>query len=127
MIVIYYLWFPKDKRFMKALGEISQRIIPICLTVPVLYTVYGVLAFEWVQTGLVTQSGFEAFVYGFGDVGGLTQYHNTWFSITIMCPLVSGVTQTFFAWRIWTLGRSKILAAAVLFVSPLPRGIPGEL
>ena len=77
---------------------------------------YGLLIYEWVQTGLATDAAFDNFVYNYGVPGELVQFHNTWFSVTIMCAFVSFVVQTFFAWRIWILGRSKILTGVILFV-----------
>ena len=82
---------------------------------------YGLLIYEWVQTGLATDAAFDNFVYNYGVPGELVQFHNTWFSVTIMCAFVSFVVQTFFAWRIWILGRSKILTGIILFVRTMHR------
>ena len=80
-------------------------------------TVYGILVYEWVQTGLITDFAFDNFVYDYGQRTALTQFHNSWFSVTIMCSVISWVVQTFFAWRIWVLGRSRVLTGFILFVS----------
>ncbi|KAH9944954.1 uncharacterized protein BXZ73DRAFT_38135 [Epithele typhae] len=95
---IYHLWFPHDRLYIKSL-------------------VYGLLIYECVQTGLVTDFAFDNFVYGYGQRAILTQFHNTWFSVTIMCSLVSCVVQSYFAYRVWVLGRSAILTGIILFLS----------
>ncbi|EJF59193.1 hypothetical protein BD309DRAFT_857070 [Dichomitus squalens] len=97
-VYFYYLLFPKD---------------PVALR----YLVYGILAYEWVQTGLITEVAFDNFVYGYGDRNVLTAFHNTWFSVTIMCSIVSGVVQSYFAYRTWVLARSVILTSVIAFIS----------
>ncbi|KAI0788169.1 hypothetical protein C8Q74DRAFT_661064 [Fomes fomentarius] len=72
---------------------------------------------EWVQTGLVTDFAFDNFVYGYGQPQELVAFHNTWFSVTIMCALLSAVVQCYFAYRIWVLGKSKVLTGAIVFLS----------
>lgn len=67
----------------------------------------GVLAYEWVQTGLITAAAMQIYVYDYGNVLSMLAFHNTWFSATIMCGLISAVVQVFFAWRIYQLSRSR--------------------
>lgn len=89
-----------------------------------IHQVYAMWIWEWVQTGLVTDFAFDNFVYGYGQPKELVAFHNTWFSVTIMCALLSAVVQCYFAYRIWVLGKSKVLTGAIVFVrtfdSPLP-------
>ena len=66
-------------------------------------TVYGVLIFEWVQTGLLSASAFQIFVYHYGDVGIVTKIYNGWFTIPVMAAMISMVVQSFFAWRIYII------------------------
>ncbi|TFK84677.1 hypothetical protein K466DRAFT_216259 [Polyporus arcularius HHB13444] len=94
----YHLWFPRDPLWLKAL-------------------VYGLLIWEWVQTGLITDVAFENFVYNYGDHAALVAFHNTWFSVTIMSAIASGVIQGYFAWRILMVGRSKLLTTGIVFMS----------
>ena len=77
------------------------------------------MIYEWVQTGLVTDIAFDSFVYGYGNRSILVEYHNSWFSVTIMCAVVSYIVQSFFAWRIWILGRPRLLMPIILFVRPV--------
>ncbi|KAI0749992.1 hypothetical protein C8Q80DRAFT_1165165 [Daedaleopsis nitida] len=97
-VYLYHTCFPRDSLSLKSL-------------------VYGILVYEWVQTGLATDFAFDNFVYGFGQRSALTAFHNTWFSVTIMCSVISAVVQCYFALRIWVLGRSRVLTGAVVFVS----------
>ncbi|KAI0630878.1 hypothetical protein C8Q77DRAFT_232671 [Trametes polyzona] len=87
---IYYLLFPSD--------TIATKIL-----------VYGAFVYEWIQISLVTQAAFENNVYNFGNVDSLTHFHNTWFSIPIMCAIISAVVQWYFCWRIFAFSRLKVL------------------
>lgn len=86
--------------------------------------VYGMLIYEWVQTGLITAVGMDIYVYAYGDVSTITGAHNGWFSVPIMDGIVATVVQTFFAWRIYRLSRmrlfkSRLLAGSIVVVSCL--------
>ncbi|KAI1783603.1 hypothetical protein LXA43DRAFT_977057 [Ganoderma leucocontextum] len=97
-VYVYYLLFPKDPASLR-------------------YLVYGMLVYEWIQTGLITQVAFDNFVYGYGDVATLTAFHNTWFSVTIMCSLTSGVVQCYFAYRTWILAHSVVITSVIVVFS----------
>lgn len=79
------------------------------------------LAFEWVQTGLVTGVAFKIFVYNYGDTESLTKIYYGWFFVAVMCSIVSVTVQLFFAWRIFVLARSLLIAGAITLVRPLSR------
>ncbi|KAH9911988.1 uncharacterized protein B0H18DRAFT_286318 [Fomitopsis serialis] len=81
--------------------------------------VYGMLAFELVQTGLVTGVAFEIFVYNYGDTNSLTKIYYAWFFVAVMCAIVSVTVQLFFAWRIYVLARSRIVAGVIALLSLL--------
>ena len=84
--------------------------------------VYGILIYEWVQTGLITAVAFDNFVYGYGSLTALTAFHNSWFSVTVMSSIASSVVQCFFAWRIYIISRSKLLTGIIVTVRAfLPR------
>ncbi|EIW53744.1 uncharacterized protein TRAVEDRAFT_81795, partial [Trametes versicolor FP-101664 SS1] len=93
-VYLYHIMFPKD--------QLSLRLF-----------VYGILAFEWVQTGLITANAFQVFVYNFGDVPNLLKFHNSWFSVPIMCGVVSVAVQFFYARRIFVLSGSMVLAGVI--------------
>lgn len=75
------------------------------------------LAYEWVQTCLITEVAFESFVYGYGEVDTLTAFHNTWFSVTIMCSITAGVVQCYFGYRTWVLAHSVFITSVIIVVS----------
>ena len=74
------------------------------------------LAFELVQTGLVTGVAFEIFVYNYGDTNSLTEIYYAWFFVAVMCAIVSVTVQSFFAWRIYVLARSIAIASVIVLV-----------
>ena len=81
--------------------------------------VYGTVIFEWIQTGLLTDNAFFAYVENYGDLDDLVPNHNAWFSAAVMCAVVSLVVQSFYAWRILHLGKIRLLAGAILLVRRL--------
>ncbi|KAH9843530.1 uncharacterized protein C8Q71DRAFT_864104 [Rhodofomes roseus] len=91
--------------------------------------VLGVLTYEWVQTGVITAAAMQIYVYDYGNVLSVLEFHNTWFSATIMCGLISAVVQTYFAWRIFKLSRSRVLGGsmAVFIVAEKAEGIASAL
>jgi len=97
-VYIYHICFQKD--------SLALRLF-----------VYGVLVFEIVQTGLVTEFAFDIYVYDYGNVASITAFHNTWFSSPIMEALISAAVQFFFAWRIYIVSKSLILAGSICFLS----------
>jgi len=97
-VYLYHINFPRD------------RLILQCL-------VYGILVFEWVQTGLLTGVAFEIFVYHYGDVNSLTTIYDAWFLVDVMCAIVSFTVQTFFAWRIYKLSSSRIIPGGIILLS----------
>ncbi|KAH9837894.1 uncharacterized protein C8Q71DRAFT_567574 [Rhodofomes roseus] len=97
-VYFYYLQFPQDPLRLKVL-------------------VYGLFISEWVQWGLVTEDAFITFVSNASS--GIVEYYtvvNEWFSLPIMCAIVSVVVQCFFAWRIWGLSRSRVLGGGIVLV-----------
>lgn len=73
----------------------------------------GVFVYEWVQTGLISAAAMQIYVYDYGNVLSLLAFHNTWFSATIMCGIISAVVQIFFARRIFQLSRSRAHGGAM--------------
>ncbi|KAI0737716.1 hypothetical protein C8Q80DRAFT_1276155 [Daedaleopsis nitida] len=97
-VYLYHLLFPHD--------PIQLRLF-----------VYTLLAFEWVQTGLITANSFDVFGAHYGDVENLLKFHNSWFSVPIMCGVVSVAVQFFYARRIWALSKSMILVIVICTLS----------
>ncbi|KAK0486408.1 hypothetical protein IW261DRAFT_1559810 [Armillaria novae-zelandiae] len=97
-LYLYYLAFPKDRRFVKCL-------------------VYGVYILELIQTILVTHDAFTVFGYGFGDFEALTEMHSNWLILPITIAIATVVAQVFYAYRIFILSRSRIVSAFIICVS----------
>ncbi|PBL04248.1 hypothetical protein ARMGADRAFT_1070725 [Armillaria gallica] len=97
-LYLYYLAFPKDRKFTK-------------------YLVYGIYIIEFVQTMLFTHDAFATFGYGFGDIEALTRVHFYWFTVPIMSAVVACVGQVFYAYRIFILSKSQIVPLFVICVS----------
>ncbi|KAK0468806.1 hypothetical protein IW261DRAFT_1317886, partial [Armillaria novae-zelandiae] len=96
-LYLYYLAFPKDKKFTK-------------------YLVYGIYIIEFVQTVLFTHDAFAEFGYGFGDIEALTAMDFNWLTVSIMCAVVACIGQVFYAYRIFILSKSRIVPLFVTCV-----------
>ncbi|KAK0196029.1 hypothetical protein F5146DRAFT_314966, partial [Armillaria mellea] len=97
-LYLYYLAFPKDKKFTK-------------------YLVYGIYITEFVQTVFVSFDSFSMFGYGFGDLEALTSVDFNWLVVPVMGGVVGFVGQGFYAYRIFLLSRSRTVPAFVACVS----------
>ncbi|KAK0494013.1 hypothetical protein EDD18DRAFT_1402957, partial [Armillaria luteobubalina] len=97
-LYLYYLAFPKDRKFTKHL-------------------VYGIYIIEFVQTMLFTHDAFAVFGYGFGDIEALTRMHFNWLTIPIMSAVVAFAGQAFYAYRIFILSKSRIIPLFVICLS----------
>ena len=75
---------------------------------------YGLLAVDWVQTGLITHDAFTTFVYHYWDPSQFQSMGNQWLSLIILSSLVSLLVQWFFAWRIYVLSPGARVIAAVI-------------
>ncbi|KZT65777.1 hypothetical protein DAEQUDRAFT_768609 [Daedalea quercina L-15889] len=83
------------------------------------YIVYGMYLFEALQTILLTHDTFKQLAVSFGNYQGLIGAYLTGFELVIQSALIACVTQCFYAWRIYILGRSKIVAGLIVCVSLL--------
>ncbi|KAK0501124.1 hypothetical protein EDD18DRAFT_1147267 [Armillaria luteobubalina] len=97
-LYLYYLAFPKDRRFVKCL-------------------VYGVYIVDLVQTILVARDAFVVFGYGFGNLEALTGMHLNWLILPIIIAFITVVAQVFYAYRIFILSRSRIVPVFIICVS----------
>ncbi|KAK0196087.1 hypothetical protein F5146DRAFT_1176184 [Armillaria mellea] len=95
---LYYLAFPKDRRYTK-------------------YLVYVVYIVEFVQTTFVTYDAFASFGYGFGNIEALTAMNFNWLVIPIMSAITACFGQVFYAYRIFMLSKSRIIPIFVTCVS----------
>ncbi|KAK0183642.1 hypothetical protein F5146DRAFT_1148914 [Armillaria mellea] len=97
-LYLYYLAFPNDRKFVK-------------------YLVYGIYILEFAQTILVAHDAFAVFGYGFGDLEALEGAHFNWLSVPIMVAIVAFLGQSFYAYRIFILSKSRIVPALVICTS----------
>jgi hypothetical protein len=85
-VYIYYLNFPGDKTFSKCL-------------------VYGTYSLELIQTVISAADMYYWFAAGFGNMERLGNVHFSPFDTPLLCGIIAGIVQCFFAYRIWTLQR----------------------
>jgi len=102
-VYVYYLALQIDRAGYKAL-------------------VYGSYLLEATQTFLFTNSAFRTFATGFGNLAVLDQVDILWFSIPIMSGMVAFVAQSFYAYRITVLSKSKYFAAVIMLLSFIQLG-----
>lgn len=102
-IYLYHIYFPGDRLMLKCL-------------------VYGMAIFATVQTGLITAYAFDIYVYNNGNVASMMATHDAWFAVPVMSAMVSCTAQIYFAWRIWVLARSHVLAGIIIVLSLVQAG-----
>ncbi|KAI0337684.1 hypothetical protein BDW22DRAFT_856452 [Trametopsis cervina] len=101
---LYYVSFPKDKLLPKL-------IVTTCYTLEVL------------QTTLSTRDAFRNFGTGWGSMAELDTVGWLWFSVPVMGSIICSLGQLFYAWRIWILSRSCIVASLVVSIAMVQLGM----
>ncbi|KAF9527143.1 hypothetical protein CPB83DRAFT_836888 [Crepidotus variabilis] len=102
-VYTYHIAFPKDAPRRKAL----------C---------YGIYLLEVIQTFMITQSAVHEFAEGFGQKEILYEIGSLWFSVPILNGIVSIITQSFYAYRVYVLSQSRFLTALIISVALSPLG-----
>ncbi|KAF7342775.1 hypothetical protein MSAN_01992700 [Mycena sanguinolenta] len=97
-LYLYYQAFPNDRLFSKCL-------------------VYGVYSIQLVQIILSTADAFKMFGSHYGDVSALTQVDFAWFTVPFTIALDSIIVQSFYAFRIFILSKSRIIPAFIVLAS----------
>ncbi|KAL0575670.1 hypothetical protein V5O48_006302 [Marasmius crinis-equi] len=97
---IYYTAFPKDKLYFRSL-------------------VYTVFVLDSIQTIMITYDAFQTFAYGFGDMNKLGRVGLFWFDLCFLDGIIAFAVQSFFAYRVRLLSRSKILIPGVILFTAL--------
>ncbi|KAG7097740.1 hypothetical protein E1B28_005062 [Marasmius oreades] len=100
---VYYIAFPDDRTAVKAI-------------------VYGVYLVETMQLFMITYDAFQNFVYGFGRPAALNELNLLWFDCCVIDGAVAFVVQTFFAYRIFLLSKSKLLTGIIVVISLMQFG-----
>jgi len=96
-LFLYYQAFPKDRLLTKSL-------------------VYAVYSIQLVQVILATISAFKMFGSHYGDISALTAVGFGWYTACAMA-LDSLIVQSFYAFRIYMLSKSKIIPALIAIAS----------
>ncbi|KAJ7106190.1 hypothetical protein C8R44DRAFT_886082 [Mycena epipterygia] len=93
----YYHAFPNDRLFTKVL----------------VYTVYVI---EVAQTIIMAHDAFAIFGYGFGDLSALEGIH-LGFTIPIMSGIVAFIGQSFYAYRVYVVSKSRPIPLLIVVIS----------
>ncbi|KAJ6578127.1 hypothetical protein B0H19DRAFT_846325, partial [Mycena capillaripes] len=94
-LYFYYEAFPNERWTTKGL----------------VYTIYCI---ELVQIIFSTLDAFVIFGSGFGEVSALAQIHFAWLTSPILTALVSFIVQSFYAYRLYILSRSRIIVPILI-------------
>ncbi|KAG7090684.1 hypothetical protein E1B28_009782 [Marasmius oreades] len=94
---VYYHSNYKDSRWIKGL---------------VLFT----LILDIVQTVFVTHSVWGILILGWGNPASFANPPWTSYTFPVMSGVVAALIQTFFAWRVWVLGRNMIAYATAILI-----------
>ncbi|KAJ7465742.1 hypothetical protein B0H11DRAFT_2049135 [Mycena galericulata] len=95
---LYYQAFPNDRLFNKCL-------------------VYSVYVLEFIQTMLITYAAFETFGRRFNDISALGDVRFEWFSVPVMSGLVAFIGQSFYAYRLYLLSKSRWLPIFIVMLA----------
>ncbi|KAG7097842.1 hypothetical protein E1B28_005157 [Marasmius oreades] len=102
-VYVYYTAFPNDRTAVKAI-------------------VFGVFLLETIQLVMITYDAFQNFVYGFGRPGAFNELNLLSFDVCIIGGAVAFLVQTFFAYRIFLLSKSKLLTGVIVLISLMQLG-----
>ncbi|KAJ6493026.1 hypothetical protein C8R45DRAFT_1095545 [Mycena sanguinolenta] len=97
-VYIYYLAFPKDRRFWK-------------------FAVAFVVVTEFLQTLANSRDSIRVFGAGWGNPEILNDIGWAWFSTPIMGSFIASVNQMFFAWRIYIIAQSVYVPIIITLVT----------
>ncbi|KAF7360006.1 hypothetical protein MVEN_00728000 [Mycena venus] len=97
-LYLYYQAFPND------------RLLTKCL-------VYSVYCIQLVDIVMSVCDAFEIFGYGFGDFAALGPIRLAWFTSPVITALVSFIVQSFYAFRLHVISKSRIIPALIVAAS----------
>ncbi|KAJ7203953.1 hypothetical protein B0H12DRAFT_1243701 [Mycena haematopus] len=97
-LYLYYQAFPNDQLANKCL-------------------VYSVYVIEFIQTMLMTYAAFATFGSGFGDLAALSDVHFEWLTVPVMSGIVAFIGQTFYAYRLYMLSKSRWLPILIIMIA----------
>ncbi|KAK0459004.1 uncharacterized protein EV420DRAFT_1270063, partial [Desarmillaria tabescens] len=97
-VYIYYLAFPKDRRWTKCF-------------------VLFIFSIELLQTFLATRDAFRAFASHWGDKSELNDFGLMWLSVPVLGSIISCTAHSFFAWRVYAMSGKFWITGVILTVS----------
>lgn len=97
-VYVYYLSFPNDRTANK-------------------YLVLSVYLLEVLQTAMSAKDSFRFFATGWGNVIELNKVGLAGIDIPLLSSIVTFLTQSFYAWRIWLLRGNVWLSSVILALS----------
>ncbi|KAJ7754594.1 hypothetical protein B0H16DRAFT_1542905 [Mycena metata] len=107
-VYVYHVNFPKDKRLLKAI-------------------VYVVYLLDWAQTASATYDAFQWFVYGWGSIPAMFGVFSSFLNVPALSSVIGAVVQVFFGWRIFSLSKSWVTFAIIIFLALLQLGGGGAV
>ncbi|KAJ7867016.1 hypothetical protein B0H14DRAFT_358058 [Mycena olivaceomarginata] len=97
-LYLYYQAFPKD------------RLLAKCI----MYLVYCI---QLVDIVMSAYDAFQTFGYGFGSLSALGSIGLSWFTSPVITAIVSLIVQSFYAFRLHTLSKSRIIPVLIVAAS----------
>ncbi|KAJ7867017.1 hypothetical protein B0H14DRAFT_2439893 [Mycena olivaceomarginata] len=97
-LYLYYQAFPKD------------RLLAKCM-------MYSVYCIQLVDIVLSAYDAFQTFGYGFGSLSALSSVGLSWFASPVIAAIVSFIVQSFYAFRLHVLSKSRIIPVLIVAAS----------
>ncbi|KAJ6571313.1 hypothetical protein B0H19DRAFT_1129713 [Mycena capillaripes] len=79
--------------------------------------VIAIVVLETLETLASARDMFHVFATGWGDMDALDDVGWAWLSVPVVGSIIACVCQTFFGWRIYSIGRNPFVFALVIIVS----------
>lgn len=81
------------------------------------FIVYGVFVVETLQLIMATHDSFHTLALGWGSFSDLLEVWFTWFDLPFLTGLTSATIQCFYAWRLFVLSKSYVLAITIAAIA----------
>ncbi|KAG1837489.1 hypothetical protein F4604DRAFT_2000616, partial [Suillus subluteus] len=75
--------------------------------------VYGLFVIETLQLVMATHDSFHTLALGWGNILDLSNVWFSWFDLPFLTGLTSATIQCFYAWRLYILSKSYVLAITI--------------
>jgi hypothetical protein len=79
--------------------------------------VYGLFVVETLQLVMATHDSFHTLALGWGNLSDLLGVWFTWFDLPFLTGLTSATIQCFYAWRLYVLSKSYVLAITIAAIA----------